>query len=402
MHASKWITNRNVFVLLASTLIAVSCDSDDFDTSPGKVQPVAGLSASEMADFVEGRLLFNKKFNIDQGLGPFFVETSCAGCHVDGGRGPGTVTIFGKIINGEFLNMINEGGPTLQFRSAVTGVEGEKIPAGANVREIRAAPPIFGRGLIEAIPEMTLRALEDEPDLDGDGISGRLNEVDNADIGLPSHPLASVFGLKGQITFIERFVANAFRHDMGMTSSFFGDPQDAFSVELINPAHPNVTDNKKGVDVDDETIKKIADFIRYSDFPPRGEITPSVSRGDSLFNMIGCNRCHVPTLQTGDHPVPALANRGVEIYSDLLLHDMGPGLTDHTTPGFNGVATGQEWRTPPLRGLRVQFPFLHDGRAGSLEEAILLHGGEAEAVRNAFINLNQDSQKDLIQFLNSL
>ena len=248
----------------------------------------------------------------------------------------------------------------------------------------RIPPPIFGVGLLEAIPASTLKALADPEDQNKDSISGRVNRVWNfekqqMDVGR--------FGLKANSANLISQTATAYAHDMG----------------IANPLLPN----KDGTqEIDAQTLKASAFYTQTLAVPARGQTDDSViQKGEKLFASANCAACHLPSVQTGPASVKVLANQIIEPYTDLLLHDMGEGLADNR-PDFD--ASGQEWRTTPLWGLgltQTVLPYsgyLHDGRARTVEEAILWHGGEAETAKQAFMTANKNDRQAMLKFLNSL
>lgn len=384
------------FCSLLTTFFLSGCDSeapDDVIADPTESEiMVSGLSLSEQSIYQEGRDLFFKSFRLAEGLGPFFAEDACGKCHEGAGRGPGKVLRIGRTINGTFDPMIRFGGPTLQFRSAINNVIPETVPPEAQFVEFRVAPAMFGRGFIQAIPEETILSNADPNDLDGDGISGRPNYIVMGFVGAPTHPELGRHGLKAQMSRIKDFASAAFLNDLGMTTSMR-------PYELINPNAPKTKDGRKGIDIKDEVVDKVEKFIRMSDFPPMLSENQNIIDGRNMFNTIGCQKCHIPKMTTGGSDIEAVSYKEIYFYSDFLIHDMGLGLTDGT---LDGDALPQEWKTPVLRGMRFFKEFLHDGRASDIHEAIVLHGGEAEVIKNLYKNLSQDDQKKIIEFIHSL
>lgn len=260
----------------------------------------------------------------------------------------------------------------------------------------RLAPPVFGAGLLENIPESTILSLADENDKDGDGISGKPNYI--FDTAVNKKQLGR-FGLKANTTTIQRQVAVAYQQDMGVTSYLLPDES--------SKGQSQYTQTRTQIELPDSTLNAVTFYIKTLAVPARRNVNDSSNvQGARLFAQINCAKCHIPTVQTGiDFAVPQLSNQRIHPYTDLLLHDMGSGLADGR-PDFD--ATGSEWRTMPLWGIGL-FPktngtayYLHDGRARSIEEAILWHGGEAEKAKGQFINLNKKDRDKLLNFLNSL
>jgi CxxC motif-containing protein (DUF1111 family) len=266
---------------------------------------------------------------------------------------------------------------------------------------------VFGVGLIEAIPEATILALADPLDDDGDGISGRPNWVTpppwvpSDEPGGEPGPRLGRFSRKGQVSTLLQQVTEAYHQDIGVTSDFL-------PVENTNPQTSRAAEAADKVpdpEIPAGTIRSVLAYIRTLAPPTPGTDTPQRQRGGAVFDSVGCAGCHVPVLMTGPSSIRVLANRPVYLYSDLLLHDMGPGLADYRP---DGSATGFEWKTLPLWGLRVMRDFLngdafllHDGQARSIEEAILLHGGEAQGARDRFAALATADRTAVLDFVGS-
>ena len=373
-------------------------DGDVFDA------PIEGLSDAEMAAFARGDAEFERQFSPNTGLGPIFNDVSCATCHSGDGRGQlrNSLTRIGDQANG-FLNDL--GGPQIQDK-AISGAQAERLPDGVPF-SVRLPPPVFGVGMIEAIPEAAIVANADPNDVDGDGISGRPNFVPAAAFVPETEPASGAglrlgrFGRKAQNAVLLQQVVEAYLQDIGITSPFL-------PLENRNPLAPvpiEAVDRVPDPEVLESTVQAVTHYIRALAPPEPGADTERRVEGRALFTQIQCARCHVPSFQTGPSPIPALAGRTVTLYSDLLLHDMGDALADNRP---DGQATGREWRTPPLWGLRLMRRFLngealllHDGRARTVEEAILLHGGEALFSRNAFAQLTAAQKAALLDFVES-
>jgi CxxC motif-containing protein (DUF1111 family) len=392
---------RSAIVLLV--FLAFGCDkllttsTDDTTASPMDNPP------SIMAAFARGDEQFARIFRVSEGLGPVFNQPSCETCHPGDGRGTPQTILKRFSINGDLVPKL--GGPQLQDR-AIPGVPPETIPAGAEV-SVRMPPPVFGRGLMEMIPAATIIALEDPDDLDGDGISGRVNWVQPADfvpsIMMGAGPGLAVgrFGLKANVSSLLHQIVAAYHDDMGITTDF--QPEESL--------HPLVGDlSLSDVAPDPELpgteVLDVLMYIRTLAVPPRGELTDQVQRGDAMFEQIGCASCHVPNLKTGPSAIPSLNMVDAPLYSDMLLHDLGEELADHRA---DGSANGFEWRTVPLMGLRLAADnlggtvhYLHDGRTSDLSEAILIHGGEAQASRDRFNALSAEESEAVLAFLLSL
>jgi len=373
-------------------------DGDVFDA------PLDGLDNSEMAAFARGDAEFERQFSPNTGLGPIFNDVSCATCHSGDGRGQlrNALIRIGEPSDGFLASL---GGPQIQDR-AIAGALPELIPTGVAV-SVRLPPPVFGSGLIEAIPEAAILANADPDDTNGDGISGRPNFVDAAPFVSATEPGGGAgarlgrFGRKAQNAVLLQQVVTAYLEDMGITSPFLPlenrNPASGVPVEALDRvADPEVLES---------TVQAVTHYLRALAPPAPGPETPSRTEGRALFSQIQCASCHVPSFQTGPSPLAAASGRPVELYSDLLLHDMGDALADNRP---DGQATGREWRTAPLWGLRLMRKFLngqalllHDGRARSVEEAILLHGGEALTARDAFTQLTPAQRTALLDFVES-
>ena len=381
------------------TLTTVApADGDVFDA------PVGGLSDAEMAAFARGDAEFERQFAPNTGLGPIFNDVSCATCHSGDGRGrPRNALIRIGSDADSFQNSV--GGPQIQDK-AIPGALAEKLPPGIPY-SLRLPPPVFGSGLIEAIPEAAILANVDSLDADGDGISGRPNFVHAADFVPASEPAGGPglkvgrFGRKAQNAVLLQQVVGAYLQDMGITSPFLPlenrNPLAGSPIEAI--------DRVPDPEVLESTVQAVTHYVRTLAPPEPGRETEIVKEGRQLFSDVECAKCHVPAFQTGWSPVPALRDQTVLLYSDLLLHDMGDALADHRP---DGQANGREWRTTPLWGLRLMRRFLngdafllHDGRARGVEEAILAHGGEAAISRFLFTQLAPAQKAALISFVES-
>ena len=316
--------------------------------------PLAELDAEQTRRFALGDAAFELVFREAQGLGPRFIRRSCTGCHAEDARGPGMVH---RLADGTLLRpRSTEGVPDL-------------IP---HDTQRRFGPPVFGRGYVEAVSDSELERVA-EIQAPHPHVSGRVPRLDDGSVGR--------FGLKARLATLEQFVADAYLNDMGITSP--------------HRPHEEGEDAKPGVDLDDDVVEQVADYVRMLAIPRREDV-----EGAELFERAGCATCHVPTLKTRrDYPVRQLAGIDAPIYSDLLLHDMGAELADGIA---EGAATGTEWRTAPLIGLRHMSAYLHDGRAETVRDAIRLHGGEAEFVHERLRELGTASENQLIRFVESL
>lgn len=399
-----WALGALGWVGCADLLTEAPSDDTIFDA------PLDGLTAEQMRAHILGDEAFGDVFTPERGLGPVFNQTSCNICHPNEGRGhPSTNLIrFGKMAaNGVFDYLLSRGGPQLQDR-AIPGYPPETLPSDVTGVSERGGPIVVGLGLIEAIPDATILGHEDPDDADGDGISGRANFVEAPDYLTPgpnkvtrNGKYLGRFGRKATTIDLLHQTVNAYHNDIGITSDFA--PEDVF-----NPAiGGQVGDNAPDPEISAETVLNVVFYLQTLRPPQRRNVDdPLVRQGETLFKQIGCAACHVPSLQTGASPIAPLAFKEVALYSDLLLHDLGPALADNFP---EGQATGSEWRTTPLWGLGIVENllggtpyYLHDGRTSDLMEVIDLHLGEAAATRQRFFELSPDEQAALIAFLKSL
>ena len=339
--------------------------------------PLEGLDADQRALFERGRALFDRDMGYGDGLGPAFNGDSCRGCHFDpviGGAGPSGVDAMrqGIVDRGAFVAPAMG---TAVLRHASTPDRPEPDP-NANVFERRQTPTALGLGLIERIPAEAILFLEDPGDVDQDGIAGRAHVLPDGRLGR--------FGWKANVPSVREFVRDALSGELGMTvpseSGFsFGEEND----------EDDAPDPEAGV----ETVDAIAGFLSLLAPPPRSRKDPALEdEGRALFSLAGCDRCHVPELETDSRePVP--------LYSDLLLHDV-------SEPNAVGIEEGdagmRDFRTPPLWGLAASAPYMHDGRASTVEAAIASHDGEAAASRDSVSQLDPEARVALIAFLESL
>ena len=379
---------------------------------PGDVfdGPLPGLSLEERAAFIKGDIGFGRQFSPSEGLGPIFNNVSCASCHSGDGRGRIENALTRFSIGKDLVPHL--GGPQLQTK-AIGGALPEVLPEGVQ-SSVRLPPPVFGVGLIEAIPEATILARADPDDRNRDGISGRPNYVVPGDF-IPldeiggfaltdsgrAEPQLGRFSRKSQVSSLLLQVVEAYHQDIGITSIFLPIENRNRQASRATEAADRVADPELA----EAEIRAVVFYIRTLAPPAPGEMTPRRLRGEQLFAEIGCADCHVPELRTGESSIDAIANKPVRLFSDLLLHDMGEGLSDHRP---DGDATAREWRTTPLWGLRLMRDFLnrdafllHDGRASSVEEAILLHGGEGQRARDAFARLAADARAAVLDFVES-
>jgi CxxC motif-containing protein (DUF1111 family) len=287
--------------------------------------------------------------------------------------------------------------PSLDFRNLGYGPLGKDT-----LFSIRVAPAIHGMGLLALIPQQDINALADEHDNNHDGVSGRVNVVWDAD---KSTMAPGRFGLKANKPTLKMTVAGAFSGDLGISNSLFPQqPCTRYQVKCNESHNGNDAD---GFELPDHLLELVVDFNRnLAPLKRTAHLSKNVIKGRELFYQVGCNQCHNPSFKTAkSKDFPHLGEQTIWPYSDLLLHDLGEKLSDNR-PDF--LASGREWRTPPLWGVGVQHKvngsqaLLHDGRARSVEEAILWHAGEAQKTTSKFINLPRKDRDALMYFVNSL
>ncbi|TNE50663.1 MAG: c-type cytochrome [Deltaproteobacteria bacterium] len=466
-NTRRWIVGL-CFVALLSGGILLGCGSPYSQPEPGEqyaggsttvfdltrnafANTLANMKAEHKADFFVGNSFFNSSWvtapastEKRDGLGPLFNAHSCSGCHFKDGRGqPPTepnepllsmllrLSIPGKGPNGgpnpepsyggqlqtrSILGVKPEGNVSITYEEIPgTFADGEayslrkptytfkNLAYGPMHKDVlfspRVAPPVFGLGLLQAIPEQALLAQADPDDKDGDGISGRPNQVWNAK---QKKTVMGRFGWKANQPNLEQQTSGAFLGDIGITSPMFPSENCTKKQTLCSQSKSGGTP-----EVPEEKIRQVVNYQRLLAPPGRRDWEdPQVLRGKQMFYEAKCNRCHTPKFTTGTvTDLPELSNQTIYPYTDLLLHDMGEGLSDKR-PDFE--ATGSEWRTPPLWGIgltktvnRHTF-FLHDGRARNVQEAILWHGGEAKASQETFVAMPKADREALLAFLKSL
>ncbi len=402
---------RRAHAFAAAALVAgavTGCDAlftaapDPGDVLDG---PLEGLTAAEMVAFAAGDARFEERFTVRTGLGPIFNNVSCAGCHPGDGRGRPEERFSNIVLRIDPGSGGPHGSPTIE-RRAIPGVEPEVVPAGVPVSP-RLPPPVFGLGLIEAIPVAEILRRADPDDADGDGISGRAHWVTAAPWVPATEPGAGAGAQLGRFTRRARTstifeqVVDAYHKDMGITTEFLPNENPNLGAST-----PTVSfDDAPDPEISTAVVQQVVFYLRALAAPAPGAMTETRRRGEQLFGEIGCSACHTPEMRTGPHAVAALSNRVVTLYSDLLLHDLGDALGDGVGDGDAG---GNEWRTAPLWGLRVMRDFLggqaflmHDGRARTIEEAIEMHGGEAARVRAGWRRLTPADRSALVDFVGS-
>jgi CxxC motif-containing protein (DUF1111 family) len=287
--------------------------------------------------------------------------------------------------------------PELDFRNLGYGPLEEDT-----LFSLRIAPSIHGMGLLELIAQKDLDKLTDPDDLNSDGISGRSNQVWDVEL---KKTVPGRFGLKANKASLKMQVAGAFANDLGISNSLF--PQQPCTEKQITCNQVPNGNDENGFEIADPLLELVTDFNRNLAPVLRRDFNDEiVNQGREYFYQVGCQKCHQPDFKTQpSRHLVHLGNQHIWPYSDLLLHDMGEALADNR-PDY--IATGSEWRTAPLWGVGLQESvngskaLLHDGRAQTIEEAILWHGGEASIVKAHFTQLKQNERDALIKFVNSL
>jgi CxxC motif-containing protein (DUF1111 family) len=411
-------------------------------------RPLGGLTESERERFFRGRSLFNQSWVVapakdDQvdGLGPLYNRLACVSCHARNGRGlpperpdermqsmlvrlsvagpdghggPRPHPAYGDQFNEEGVpGVAGEGRVSLHWVEVVHRLpDGERIrlrrpqlvfselaygPMGRVLTSPRVGQQVVGMGLLDAVPAEVLEAMANAPK--ADGVKGRVNRAWNPEGGRAE---AGRFGYKANMPSLRAQIAGAFLGDLGITSALHPD-ENCSPTQIACRKAPTGGRPELGADQLDD----VEFYLAHLAVPARrGADSPAVRRGEVLFAAAGCSQCHRPSLNTGPSPrFPRLALKTIAPYTDLLIHDMGAGLADGR-PDF--LASGREWRTPPLWGIGLTATisetarYLHDGRARSLGEAILWHGGEAKVARRRFARLGRAEREDLLVFLKSL
>lgn len=412
---------------------------------------IDGLSFQELNDFASGNSFFRNNWvtapssvESRDGLGPLFNSLSCGGCHAKDGRSAPLQTngeaahgllmrlsVAGQNANGEpnpdpnyggqfnhraILNVQPEGNIEINYAEQVgtfddgvtyslrkptytfSNLNYGNISA-ATMQSPRVANQLIGLGLLEAISEQTLLELADESDRDGDGISGKIARVWNRETNTFT---VGRFGWKASQPSVLSQIAAAFNGDIGVTSSLF--PSEGLSPAQV--ALYGSLPHGGEPEVNDERLARVQFYMQTIAVPAARFNNPiEYVEGKQLFIATGCAKCHTPEMVTGNEGVAQLTNQKIHAYTDMLLHDMGAGLSDNR-PVFN--ANGNEWRTPPLWGIGLiptvngHSTLLHDGRARNITEAILWHGGEAENAKNSFVKLDQADRDILVGFIEKL
>jgi CxxC motif-containing protein (DUF1111 family) len=415
---------------------------------PGAGGPIDGLTANELAFFQQGKADFEEAEEADEGLGPTMNLDGCGGCHsqpATGGTSPAVnpqvafankdgatnripsfIRADGPVREARFVKNPDgtpDGGVhalfTIAGRADAPGCvlpqeDFEKQVAAKNII-FRIPTPVFGAGLIEQIPDSAILANQaaNSSQKSSLGIRGRpnfvlaFNTISGQTNNNGNDGTIARFGWKAQNKSLLLFSGEAYNVEMGITNELFQTERDETPSCQFDTV-PNDSQNFDATTALAGTtaIQNFANFQRFLAPPTPSSDSPggasSIARGKSLFTSVGCALCHTPALKTGNSAVAALRNQDVNLFSDLLVHDMGVGLADGVSQGQAGP---REFRSAPLWGLGKRIFFLHDGRTSNLEVAIQQHrstGSEANGVVANFNNLRESSKQDVLNFLRSL
>jgi CxxC motif-containing protein (DUF1111 family) len=323
--------------------------------------PLSTLSAAELDRFKQGDTLFEATIRESDGLGPLYVRDACSACHAGDGRGPGLVTKAVPLdLTRPLSSTLLPFGPTERPYTSAGAKVPLLAPADPSLRVVSRLPPaVFGRGYLEAIADSDIERLAQIAERRRGSARGRLNRLKDGRIGR--------FGIKARLATLRDFAAEALNGDMGVTSPL--RPEEPAGPEGLRD------DDKPGIDFTLEQVELLGDYLRSLQIPER---RANDAPGRALFESVQCSQCHVPSFTTAaDFALQSLSGVKAEVYTDLLLHDMGSALADGVSEDGAGP---REFRTAPLIGLRFLPRLLHDGRAASVEDAIWAHGeGDSEA-----------------------
>jgi CxxC motif-containing protein (DUF1111 family) len=361
---------------------------------------LTGITPVEFQAFRLGLDDFLEVETSDEGLGPAFNATSCAVCHsvpaVGGTSAIAEVRAGKRGPNGEFVPLDPSGESLFHLFSVPGHACQPVIPADATIIVRRVPIPVFGAGLVEAIPDEAVLALEDPSDRNRDGVSGRAAMVTDLASG---ERRVGRFGWKAQHATLLAFSADAYRNEMGITNDLFphevavGISQERMRVCDPRPEPEDIRDPRTGR----RGIDNFASFMKLLAPVARGSVDDAARNGERVFGAIGCSACHTPSLTTGPSSNPLFNRVAVPLFSDLLLHDVGTGDGIQQASGMP-----EEIRTPALWGVRFRRPLLHDGSAATIENAITRHGGEAALAMQGFYQSTAEERAALLAFLRSL
>lgn len=429
----------------------------NLSTALAFAQPIPGLTTADEINFKVGRSFFHTSWvtapsstSAVDGLGPLFNAISCNSCHVEDGRGrtpfSPTESLSSVLIRLSIAGKDIHGGPNpdpelgLQLRNhsilqatpdgdvfvtyynkIITYPDGStdtlRNPAYrfVNLRNghaenfmfsPRIANQLVGLGLLEAVPEATILSFADENDNNHDGISGRPNYVWDEEL---QKTVPGRFGWKANEPSVRQQVGAASSGDIGITNPVFPLVNLYGGAKTMYGGLPDGSNNPGEAELPEPFFTNTVFYTEALAVPQRRNWTdPEVQKGKKIFAQVTCNSCHIPEMKTGDFPsIPLLSNQVIHPYTDLLLHDMGNDLADNRN---DYLATGSEWRTPPLWGIGLVSKvnnnngmfLMHDGRARTIEEAILWHGGEAQHSKELFMSLSKEDRDALLKFVNDL
>jgi CxxC motif-containing protein (DUF1111 family) len=424
------------FLLILCLLLVSSSFTNSAHAAIGDHLP--NMKKVEIGFFNNGQFQFFRVWGMKEGVGPVLTDGSCQRCHNQGALGGSSarlLTFFGKInpdnsfdpLDGTGLSP-NEGGLLLQSRSNQAFLKdcsqgGEVLPLDANAVENRIAPATFGFGLIDALPDQTLmdQATFEFNNYQADGIHGVAGTVPTYYSAAP-HVIGR-FGKKAQIANLVEMAAFAFAHDLGITNTLFpvedlpqGQPIDARCTQNVMP--PNNQNTGSG----GHGMFPLSHFMRYlaPPDPVACRVGGNCAQGQAVFSTIGCDKCHKQSyttpanvaVQTDTSGTPltsvALSNFPFNLYSDLLVHDLGNADKGVIPAGYvnTGIASQSQWRTTPLWGLHFRTNLMHSGRSLTIDAAIRAHSdgvtGEAVSVTNNYNLLSASDEQALLDFLGTL
>lgn len=381
-RASAWRVLAVLTGLLAACLGEPTAAHYDVPAVGELGGPLPLLTVGQYNQFQRGAALFDRVYTPEMGLGPMYNGASCAECHGDPVRGAGGVKIGLRataFYGGVCDDLSAVGGPVIQER--------ESIPTEATGVGYRTTPPLWGAGMLDAVPDSELLALADPEDRDHDGVSGRPNWTPEGG----QH--VGRFGRKAGDPTLWGFVAQAYNMEMGITNHL--SPLEQYvGGEPIPPE----ADPTPDFEVSQAEMSDADGFVRMLAPPAFAGSEELRTEGSAIFAQVGCAACHVPQLRARGHYVQSISHQVFSPYTDLLLHDMGPALADICM----GEALPEEFRTEPLWGLRFRSQFLHDGRATTIAAAVELHAGEATGARERYLALSEQERATLLSFLGKL
>lgn len=400
----------------------------------GAGAPLRGLTSGQLAAFTDGRDDFNASHSVDgsisgasaTGLGPTFNLENCGGCHAFpsvGGSSPALNPQLASAVvagaNNQVPSFLSEKGPVREVRFVLNPdgspdgsvhnlftIAGRSDAGACRLKQpdfdaemrrhnliFRIPTPVFGAGLIENIPDSAILANKAAHPAEKALFGIRGHENRNAQDGTITR-----FGWKAQNPSLMNFSGEAYNVEMGVTNELFPSERAQRVGCQLNPTPEDHPDFEGGV----SGVQHFTDFMRLLAPPAPAPPTPSIVNGRKVFAAVGCALCHTPSLGTRDSDIAALSNETVNLFSDLLVHDMGSGLADRVT---QGLASGREFRTAPLWGIGQRLFLLHDGRTSDLKAAIVAHqssGSEANESIERFQALSAVDQQSLLDFLRSL